>query len=380
MDLSESNTIDHHKDDKKCECNKCSVKCVSSLNMATSHHVTPNIKGPETFDGSEHKLEEFLISFNRYSKIMGLSEERKILLVTPYLTPDAILKYEKAPGSTCEEKMRAAFSKEKSILDLMKDLIELRVGCGDPSLAFRKADEIIEKLVEKKFGKKELSNLVYANMIDDDNVDQEIAIRGVTKADEIENIQMRMYEYGKKKRNSPIAAYNTRKENDWKTVENKRRTPKPRNNEVKRDSTSRNYKVRKIICWACHEEGHVRRECPNVKCSHCQRRGHLRTQCYENPNRFKERDQRKWDNNRNHWNDRRDYSNQRYRERPAYMNKKQHLAELDDKDDEMDRRSDMSDRREENTSRDYSRGKRRSGDEQGNEDARSQGEVISVLH
>ncbi len=32
MDLSESNTIDHHKDDKKCECNKCSVKCVSSLN------------------------------------------------------------------------------------------------------------------------------------------------------------------------------------------------------------------------------------------------------------------------------------------------------------------------------------------------------------
>ncbi len=33
MDLSESNTIDHHKDDKKCECNKCSVKCVSSLNI-----------------------------------------------------------------------------------------------------------------------------------------------------------------------------------------------------------------------------------------------------------------------------------------------------------------------------------------------------------
>ena len=62
------------------------------------------------------------------------------------------------------------------------------------------------------------------------------------------------------------------------------------------------------------------------------------------------------------------------------MNKKQHLAELDDRDDEMDRRSEMSDRREENTSRDYSRGKRRSGDEQGNEDARSQGEVISVLH
>jgi len=51
------------------------------------------------------------------------------------------------------------------------------------------------------------------------------------------------------------------------------------------------------------------------------------------------------------------------------MNKKQHLAELDTRDYEMYGRSEMSDRREEITARDYSRGKRRSGDEQGNEDA-----------
>jgi len=91
-------------------------------------------------------------------------------------------------------------------------------------------------LVEKHFGKKELTNLVYANLIDDDDVQKQIAIQGITKSDKIEEIQTRMFEHEKKKRNATVTAYNTKRENEWKTVENKRRTTRPRNREIPEDT------------------------------------------------------------------------------------------------------------------------------------------------
>ena len=52
--------------------------------------------------------------------------------------------------------MRSAFSKEKNILEIMKELVEIRIGDKNPSEVFKKIDELVEKLVEKKIGKKEL--------------------------------------------------------------------------------------------------------------------------------------------------------------------------------------------------------------------------------
>ena len=54
-------------------------------------------------------------------------------------------------------------------------------------------DKLVEKLVEKNLGKTELSNLVYANLIDGDDIQKQIAIQVITKADEIEEIQTRIF-------------------------------------------------------------------------------------------------------------------------------------------------------------------------------------------
>jgi len=140
----------------------------------------------------------------------------------------------------------------------MKEMLDLRIGSSNTVIIFKKERSTNKKLVEKNLGKKELSSLVYANLIDYDDVQKQIAIQAITKVNKIEQIQTRMFEHDKKKRNAPVAAYNTKRENEWKTVENKKRTTRPRNREIPED-TRRNFRVRKITCWACHEEGNVRK-------------------------------------------------------------------------------------------------------------------------
>ena len=366
-------------DNSNCDINKCKENPINVLNMATNDHVTPNIRGPEIFDGSESKVEEFLKSFGRYAKIMGFSEERRVLLVTAFMTPEAINKYENAQGDTWETKMRSAFTREKNILEIMRELVEIKVGSNDPSTVFRKIDELVGKLVEKKLGKKEISDLAYANAVDDREVKREIALRGISKAEDIECIQKKIYEFESKSKDIRVDAYTTKRDNEWRTVEHKRRQPRPQNEERIIEERKRYFKTRKIYCRACHEEGHVRRECPNIRCNHCNKKGHVRTQCYENPNRFREREQWKRDNGKTGRDDRRNYSNVKYGERSSKTNRKYSVAELGERNEEWDRMSERTDRREDVTRRDYFTNNRKFRDEQGNEDARSQGEVISVL-
>ena len=141
-------------DNSNCDINKCKENPINVLNMATKDHVTPNIRGPEIFDGSESKVEEFLKNFYRYAKIIEFSKEKKVFLGTAFMTPEAIKKYENAQGDTWETKMRSAFTREKNILEIMRELVEIKVGSNDPSTVFQKIDELMGKLVEKKLGKK----------------------------------------------------------------------------------------------------------------------------------------------------------------------------------------------------------------------------------
>ena len=33
-------------------------------------------------------------------------------------------------------------------------------------------------------------------------------------------------------------------------------------------------------CFGCGDKGHIRRDCPNIKCDLCRRNGHFSHQCY----------------------------------------------------------------------------------------------------
>ena len=88
-------------------CNKTSA--VSILNTVTTTPMNLSIKGPEIYDGNENMLENFIKEFDRYSNLIEIPEEKKMLLVTVFLSPEARDKYEIAEGVNYVAKLRSAF-------------------------------------------------------------------------------------------------------------------------------------------------------------------------------------------------------------------------------------------------------------------------------
>ena len=131
--------------------NKCQF---STINMATTTIATPNIEGPEKFDGTESKLEEFIKNFDRYAQIIGLAEERKVIVVAAYLMSTAVLKYDEAPEITFDEKLKAAFTKPKTILDIINELVNLRLESQDPDIVFKKQMNLLKSSAKRKLERK----------------------------------------------------------------------------------------------------------------------------------------------------------------------------------------------------------------------------------
>lgn len=301
-------------------------------NMATAP--CHPIRYPSLFDG-KNELEKFIEEFNRYARLTGMADDRKKIMVTAFLAPEIIQKYEGAQGKTCEEKLRNAFKKKKSILDHMAELVNLRLGESDPEEIFKIADNLITIITNKKINKEDLSNLVYKNMIDDFEIKKELVLRGTSKKEDVKDIVQRMHKLKTMEETGPIAMYKTQKtgtkdnhqEFKWRTVSNRRkqerytdrdtqkmetrRQPTSRadvfDNRTKEDTISfRCYGCNKVghirrncpdrrsnmRCHACQELGHIRRECPNVRCTYCQTPGHRRSQCYKNKDRFIDRRER----------------------------------------------------------------------------------------
>ena len=96
------------------------------------------------------------------------------------------------------------------------------------------------------------------------------------------------------------------------------------NNYRNQNEANNNYQYQRQPrqCYGCREFGHIRRECPNIRCSTCNQRGHFSSRCYERIN----------DNDRNQ------------RERGNYQsNVRDRIAALeDDCASEVDSKSEIS--------------------------------------
>jgi len=96
---------------------------------------------------------------------MGFSEERRVFLVTAFMPLYAINKYEKAQRDTSKTQMRYSFTRENNILEIIMELVEIKVGSKDPLTVFWKIDDLVRKLEETKLGKRNISDLANANAV-----------------------------------------------------------------------------------------------------------------------------------------------------------------------------------------------------------------------
>lgn len=275
---------------------------ITSLNMATTPMNLGNLN-PVMFDGED--VDGFIEDFERFAKVLDIADDKKVYVVMAYMSKEMQPVYERSKGANYKQKLKNAFGKEETILDVMKDALSLRLGNHKPEVIFEKIDNLIDKLTRKKFGKKELTELFYQNIIDDAEIKKEVILRGAKEKEEVKDIIKKMNRIKDSKTEVSMLT-NT---NAWRTVK-----PKPYNNRRAHENderrkiynnrrndsqfnrypiTDRNLEQKNntIQCWACLEKGHIRRDCPKIQCSFCRKRGHLRTQCYQNPGRFNERRQ-----------------------------------------------------------------------------------------
>ena len=97
-------------------------------------------------------------------------------------------------GKNYKEKLKAAFTKEKSILDTMKELVNLRWGSSNPEETYKKAEELVNILTKEKLSKKELLNLTCFNMLDSYEIIKDLKLRGTTETKDIKSVVTNMYE------------------------------------------------------------------------------------------------------------------------------------------------------------------------------------------
>ena len=225
--------------------------------------------------------------------------------IRAFLSIDAVRKYEKDNSpEDYKEKLRRLFAKKSTFGGDLFNAMKYKKNADSVEDFFNTIEKLTQKVFSHKIDEKSFKTYLFENALNDIEMLKEVKINGINNLSEAKERLIKIEEIRKEimvepeisviKRQSRSYAqvtknYNTeRQPQRYQYVDNQsgqQRRPKPTLHEEQMRTERRSH-PQAIRCWACRQMGHIRRDCPNVTCSHCKRRGHFHYQCYDlHPNR-----------------------------------------------------------------------------------------------
>ena len=259
---------------------------IAATNMATTPTLNILLERlvPDTFKRGDD-LEEFISACQRLFDALKLGVKDREIYVGTLIHNNNIKEYEATGGKVkgFEARLQLAFSKPKTVINEWEESLRYRKGGDSADVFIQKIEKMVEKIMEQKLEKEELTKIFLLHCADTKELKREILLK---KNDDTESIKAAIRLADKVEEETEMvntvqsyrdAAGNTRNQTRKVMTSSNR----PYYKQGIRESGSNNR--RDMECWTCHTKGHLSRDCPRRRptCYACETHGHIRRNCHK---------------------------------------------------------------------------------------------------
>ena len=273
---------------------------------------------PRDFKSGDN-VEKFIEECDTFFQFTKLGDVRKELIVISLLeTEDLRSKYKKVDAQIkgYKGRLRAAFTKQTTLLQDLKAAITYRQTDEEPEKFFETIEMLAQKIIDRQMTKETLIEQMLVECCAEKDLKRELCINKINGIEGIKEKIKLLHEAKTmstevavveqmKKNQMGVKTYRNALMNDrssqssYKQVNHNHPPPRKFNQGNwqgqrkiecwtchKYGHVSRQCSKRVITCFACGTAGHIRRECPRIQCKRCNKCGHLEKDCYTNLNKY----------------------------------------------------------------------------------------------
>jgi len=279
--------------------------CDIANNSTSQRNLLSEALKPQMFHLGDD-IEKFILQCERFFELNGIPKTLRGLAVVALIDPKSRNRYESIDQKThknYEDRLRKAFSKQKSFVKDMEDLLNYRRGTEMAEEFESKIDELVDKIMNYKWEREELKKIILINACNESEVKKTITMQNLQTSEEIIEVikkldllkestepinAVRNYKQAVMSRPAQRSNLSVR-EGNWPQRRLQDNLPKLTCwNCNEPDHRSMNFPRRNNRqCYACGEIRYIRRFCTKMKCNRCGLRDHIDKNCFTSKDRIK---------------------------------------------------------------------------------------------